>query len=171
MLHPLIYSVHWWVFHLCYIFMLCIRHLEKKQFIIYSDIPDVDTAHYTIFQKPGLCSYHPWFEHRYPLVLGRYQPQCAKYKLLKTIDSSWKLVLHLLKQRFFLKWQMHFFHSQDNVHQEPIENNQNFICLFLFQIKMMSSEQVATLSHNLKVTSLLRVSFFTSDKSIVSCVF
>lgn len=35
---------------------------------------------------------------------------------------------------------------------------------------MMSSEQVASLSHNLKVTSLLRVSFFTSDKSTTSCV-
>lgn len=80
------------------------------------------------------------------------------------------LVLHLLKQRFFLKWQIHFFHPQDNVHQEPIVNNQNFVCLFLFQIKIMSSEWVASLSHNLKVTSLLRVSFFTSDKNIALCV-
>lgn len=39
--------------------MLCMRHLEKYQFIIYSDISDVDTAHCTISPKPGFSHFTP----------------------------------------------------------------------------------------------------------------
>lgn len=98
----------------------CIGHLKNNGLLSYTDLSNIDTFDYTIFNKSHSLIW-PLFSSKKPLRIGKWSRFCCWVQVFQNsnFESSNFIIGNRYCQFFSLKCQAHFIHFRENLCQIP----------------------------------------------------